>query len=219
MRRVSSFAQNSLEASTKSMKRLFFGVLFAITGIFCGVVIAICNSAFYPRDCGEDCVKLGELLIWTTACSIVFPLIGLAVWSRTSKGLGSVLTIAGVLTIISTFPAIAIYGHKLHQRYWAVAWRQEIPDLDFAFMTISTKPVIAVLEGTGSKVSIKAWERCAISGAYCDNKPAHVKARCLADGKVVAINESDWLAFQRIPEEDLQGLIDKPTDMHLCSRQ
>lgn len=96
------------------------------------------------------------------------------------------------------------------------------PNLDFSVMAIATRPVDArELSGTSktqAKVRVQAWERCALGLTSCDTKRRTVEASCLGSGRIVLIDEADWPAFQRIPDEDLPGIENAPKDMKLCGR-
>lgn len=205
------------------MKRLWASLLFIVAGIFCGVVISTLDMAFEPKDCGGSCgmsamVSLLTWITWVVICAIVFPVIGLLGWSRTGQTYRSLAVITLLLVLVSTLPALSIYGYQLHQRYWQDDWKRHYPNVEFSYMVIATKPVTVNTIGTESKTQIKIWERCLLGSLQCYTKPYSVEALCLGgEGRFVSIDESHWHAFQRIPEEDLQGPTDAPKDMHLCA--
>jgi hypothetical protein len=201
------------------MKQLGAGLLFIVVGLFCGIAIATLNTAFEPT-CGEDCTNtsLASLLTWTAICVFSFPSLGLLVWSRTGGTYKSLAAILSFFSIISVLPAISIYGHELHRRYWEDAWKRNIPNIDFSWMVIATKSVTAS-SADETNIQIKAWERCALGTTNCEKKPLSVEAICLGSRKIVIIDESIWPAFQRIQDEDLPGLIDNPKDMNLCENK
>ncbi|PVZ89004.1 hypothetical protein C9426_05750 [Serratia sp. S1B] len=175
--------------------------------------------AFEPKYCGETCAinALNSLLTWVVICAIIFPVIGLQLWSRTGQTWVRLAAITLILVLISTLPAFSIYGYGLHKRYWPDDWKRHYPNGDFSDMVIATKPVTVNTVGSESKTKIKIWERCLLGSVQCDTKPHNVEAICLDSGTVVSIDESHWRAFQRIPEEDLQGITDTPQNMQLCS--
>ena len=84
-------------------------------------------------------------------------------------------------------------------------------------MSIATKPVTATVYGAATLVQVKAWERCALGTVTCDNHRHTVEASCLNNGETLLIDEANWSAFQRIPQEDLPGLLEPPKDMKLCA--
>jgi Flp pilus assembly protein CpaB len=122
---------------------------------------------------------------------------------------------------ILLFSAGVICGAALDRS--TVAWRKSseaqdvIPNVDFSEMAIATRPVEATVSGGTAKVRVKAWERCALGFAICD-KPRQrtVEAVCLGSATTVLIDEKDWPAFQRIHDEDLQGVEGLPMGMNLC---
>jgi hypothetical protein len=198
-------------------------MLLAVTGFVCGAVVGLINTAFVP-NCGEDCSaeRLGNGIRWGLALLIAFPTIGAFTYKQIGRGLKQRICIVALLSLASIVPAAAFYGYGLHQRYWQIAWQSEIPNLDFSTMAIATRPVKVTLYDTKSKIQVKAWERCALGYAACDELPHTVEAICLGSGRVVLIDEPDWPAFQRIHDEDLKGLEGEalegaPKDMRLCA--
>jgi hypothetical protein len=144
---------------------------------------------------------------------VAFPIVG---WFLTKKVSATrVAAITAALFFAALLPAAGLYGYRLHQFYWQSSAPMGVPDVDFSYMVIATKPIIAT-QGN-SKVRIKAWERCVIGPATCGAKHQSVEAACLESKKWVTIDSSNWSAFQRIPDEDLGGLLDRPRDMNLCS--
>ena len=200
------------------MKRWLSLVVLAVVGVICGAAIGIINTAFVP-NCGEECVgeRLGKATLWSLALLLAFPAIGQFLFKRTGEGLKKTVIIVGGLCVASLTPFATMYGYGLHQRYWSTAWRSNLPSVDFSMMAIATKPVTAIDYGTTSKVAINTWERCALGVTTCDRQPRTVEAICLGSGTTVLIEESDWTAFRRIPNEDLAGISGQPTDMNLCS--
>lgn len=92
------------------------------------------------------------------------------------------------------------------------------PNLDFSIMAIATRPVDATESRGTEKVRVKSWERCALGYATCNEPgPRTVEAVCLGSGRTVLINEKDWPAFQRTPDDDLKGIENVPKDMKLCA--
>ena len=198
------------------MRRLLALVCLAVVGFCSGITVGAFNTGLVPL-CGDPCgaKRLGQSVIWGLSLLVVFPLIGNFAIKKLGGSLIKIFTIAIVLSFLVLFPAASIYGYKLHKLYWQSPAILGVPDVDYSYMTIATKPVTATY-GTSS-VKIKAWERCVLGPVYCDKQPRAVQAICLDTRKAVLIKESDWPTFQRIPEEDLQGLLDRPKDMHLCS--
>jgi len=95
--------------------------------------------------------------------------------------------------------------------------QEPVPNVDFSYMAIATRPVDATESGGTAKVRVKARERCALGYATCD-KPRErtVEAICLGSRATLVIDEKDWPAFQRLPGEDLPGVEGLPKNMHLC---
>lgn len=107
-----------------------------------------------------------------------------------------------------------------HRGYWSSSSevQEPVPNVDFSVMAIATRPIIATGSGSTVKVQVKAWERCALGYASCDGpRPRTVEAVCSGSRRTVLINEKDWPAFQRTPDEDLQGVENAPQDMKLCA--
>jgi hypothetical protein len=96
--------------------------------------------------------------------------------------------------------------------------QEPVPNVDFSYMTITTRPVKTTESGGTAKVQVKARERCALGYATCDKpRKRTVEAVCLGSRTTVVIDEKDWPAFQRIPGEDLPGVEGLPRDMNLCA--
>lgn len=192
-------------------------VALAAVGLICGAAIGIVNTAFVP-NCGEACAaeRLGKVTLWGLALLVAFPLLGQFGFKRTGEGLKQTIAVAGVLSLIALAPPFLKYGYELHQRYWKTAWQSDIPNIDFSMMSIVTRPVSATAYGTVSRIPIKAWERCALGVVTCDKRPRFVEAMCLGSGATVLIEESNWTAFRRIPDEDLPEIGGQPKDMNLC---
>ena len=197
----------------KLLASLFF---FTIVGIAAGGAVGAFNSGLVP-NCGEPCneERFGHVVIWALCLMLAFPIIGGLTLRRIGNGLARTATVAATLSFIALLPAAAIYGFKLHQFYWRSPATLGVPDFDYSYMVIATRPVTA--NYGSSKVQIKAWERCTLGPVYCDKKPRTMQAICLGIRKAVLIKEADWPAFQRIPDEDLPGLLDRPKDMSLCA--
>jgi len=195
--------------------------MLALVGLFCGVVVSMLNGAFDTRHCGEDCASaaLASLLTWAAAGVLVFPVLGLVLWLRTRKTFKSLVRVALLLALASTLPSLGVYGYELHSRYWKDEWKRHIPNFDYSLMAIAASPIEVTTAGAESKIQIKQWERCALGSIDCEKKPRSLEAICLGSGKVVTIDESNWPVFRRIPDEDLQGLDDRPGDMQLCKAQ
>ena len=200
------------------MKRLWVCLMLALVGLFCGVAVSMLNGAFEARHCGEDCASaaLGSLLAWAGAGVVVFLVLGLVLWPRTRKTFKSLVWVALLLASASTLPSLGIYGYELHSRYWKDEWSRHIPNSDYSLMVIAANSIEVTTAGAESKIQIKHWERCALGSIDCEKKPRSLEAICLGSGKVVTIEESKWPVFRRIPDEDLQGLNDRPGDMQLC---
>lgn len=198
------------------MKRLSILLFLAIVGLVSGVAVGAFNTGLVPL-CGDPCgtARLGQSALWGMFCMLAFPIIGGFAMKMIGGGIPKTIALAVALFFIATIPAAGLYGFKLHRIYWQSAAVLGVPDVDYSYMTIATKPITATYDSTD--VQIKAWERCVIGPVHCDKKPRTVQAMCLGIRKAVMIKESDWTAFQRIPDEDLQGLIDRPKDMHLCA--
>ncbi len=199
------------------MKRLLILIFFSIVGLMSGVAVGAFNTGLVPL-CGDPCgtERLGQSALWGVSLMLAFPIIGSFAIKKIGNSLPrAVVVIATALVFITIIPAATIYGFKLHRIYWQSTAILGVPDVDYSYMAIATKPITATHENT--TVQIKAWERCVIGPIYCDKKPRTLQAVCLGSRKLVIINESDWTAFQRIQDEDLQGLVDRPKDMHLCA--
>lgn len=107
-----------------------------------------------------------------------------------------------------------------HRAFWSSASevREPVPNVDFSHMAIATSPIEATIPGGTSKVRVRAWEHCALGYATCDKpRPRTVEAVCLGSRATVVIDEKDWPAFQRTPDEDLRGIENAPKDMKLCA--
>jgi MFS family permease len=198
------------------MKRFLTLIFFAIVGFVSGIAVGAFNTGLIPL-CGDPCStrRLGSSAIWGLALMVAFPVIAGVALKKTGRGIVSTFAVAVVLSLAVLLPAAAIYGYELHQFYRKSPAILGVPDVDYSYMVIATKPVTASYEN--SAVRINAWERCALGPVSCDKKPRTVEAMCLGIRKSVLIKEADWPAFQRIPEEDLQGLLERPKDMDFCS--
>jgi hypothetical protein len=122
------------------------------------------------------------------------------------------------------FAVIVVCGiaieRERHSGFWSQTSevQEPVPNVDFSHMAIATRPIIATESGGTAKVPVKAWERCALGYATCDKPLGRtVEAICLGSGATVLIDEKDWPAFERIQEEDLQGIENAPKDMKLCA--
>lgn len=105
---------------------------------------------------------------------------------------------------------------------WVLATevQEPVPNLDFSLMAIATRPVETTESGGAAKVRVKAWERCALGYTTCGERGRlTVEAMCLGSRRIVLIDEKDWPAFQRTPDEDLPGIENAPPDMRLCATQ
>jgi hypothetical protein len=191
-------------------------VFFAIVGIVSGAAAGAFSSGIIPA-CGEPCNvrRFGQVVVWALCLMLAFPIIGGLALRRIGNGLARTAAVAATLSFVALLPAAAIYGLELHRFYWKSPAALGVPDFDYSYMAIATRPVAAIYGS--SRVRIKAWERCTLGPVYCDKRPRTVQAICLGIRKTVLIKEADWPAFQRIPEEDLPGLLNRPEDMRLCS--
>lgn len=198
------------------MKRLSLFMFLAVVGFLSGVAVGVFNTGLVPL-CGDPCSseRLGQSALWGASLMFLFPIIGKFAHKKIESTLPKTAALAAALVLIVLIPAATIYGFKLHTIYWQSTAILGVPDVDYSYMVIATKPIIVTSDTT--TVQIKAWERCVLGQIYCDKKPRTAEAMCLGNRKFVMINEADWTAFQRIPEEDLQGLLDRPKDMHLCA--
>jgi hypothetical protein len=198
------------------MKRLLALIFLAVVGIVSGVAVGAFNTGLIPL-CGDPCStrRLDNSAIWGLALMVAFPAFGEFALKKIGNDLARTATVAAVLSFAVLLPAAAMYGFELHQFYWQSPAILGVPDVDYSYMVIATKPVTATYEN--SRVQIKAWERCALGPVSCDKKPRAVHAMCLGIRKAVLIKEADWPAFRRIPDEDLQGLLERPENMNLCS--
>ena len=197
------------------MKRFLALFFLAIFGVISGAVVGIFNTGLVPL-CGNPCNarRLDSLAIWGLALMVAFPVFGGFALKKFGHSLARTAAVAAVLSFAVLLPAAAMYGFELHQFYWKSPAILGVPDVDYSYMVIATKPVTVTYENSGLR--IKAWERCALGPVSCDKKPRTVEAMCLGARKSVLIKEADWPAFRRIPEEDLQGLLESPKDMNLC---
>ena len=51
------------------------------------------------------------------------------------------IALATALFLISTIPAAGLYGFKLHRIYWQSTAVLGVPDVDYSYMAIATKPI------------------------------------------------------------------------------
>lgn len=198
------------------MRRLLELLFLGVVGFVSGVAVGAFNTGLVPL-CGDPCSirRFGNSVYWGLSFLMAFPVVGWFALKKLGNGLARTAAIAAFLSFVTLLPAAAIYGFELHQFYWQSPARLGVPDFDYSYMAIATKSVAATYDN--SRVQIKAWERCALGPLNCSKQPHTVQAVCLGSGKAVQINEADWPAFRRIPEEDLQGLLESPEDMKLCS--
>ncbi|WP_306391213.1 hypothetical protein [Telluria beijingensis] len=202
------------------MNRLPELILLAVTGLISGVVVGAFNTGLVPL-CGDPCSmqRLGSSVSWGLALSLVFPVIGGPALRKFQGSRIRALAVAAFLSFLTVLPAAAVYGYDLHRQYWQSTARLGVPNLDFSEMAIATRPIEATLYGGTSSVRVKAWERCALGYANCGiPQGLTVEAICFGSGTTVLIKEKDWPAFQRIPEEDLQGIQNTRRDMRLCAQ-
>ncbi|MBK1689928.1 hypothetical protein [Rubrivivax gelatinosus] len=127
------------------------------------------------------------------------------------KALAGKLAVAALLCVLALVSAYA-----LHWRSANLSERARLPiapEADFSAMAIATR---AITPATPGAPPIKAWERCALGAARCEQRPRAVEARCQAG--VALIAEADWPALRRIPTEDLPGVEhpDSYRTMKLC---
>jgi hypothetical protein len=201
------------------MTRTFNLVLLAVLGFLDGITVAWFNMALDSPGCGEPCAgeNLSSAMLWGFACFFAFPLVAHLVYRRTGANAISVVTLALGLSLITVLPAVGVYSYKLHRLYWRDGGPLGVPDIDFSYMIIATRPVGAMIPGTTERVLIQTWERCAFGLVSCDTNPKTFEAICMQNRTTALVEERDWAAFQRVPDEDLQGLLDYPRDMKLCA--
>jgi len=89
-------------------------VFLLVVGLICGVMIATLNIAFEPKNCGEDCLNVAwtSLLMWTPACTIAFPSIGMILWSRIGRTWKNLFIISLSLALLAMTPAGAVYHYR-----------------------------------------------------------------------------------------------------------
>jgi hypothetical protein len=185
------------------MKTPAASALLAVVGLVCGVVVSLLNTAFYPRYCGEDCWndQFGAMVLWTLATVAAFVLLGTLSWTKSNKSprhLGLTLAALSALVLV---PAAALYVVRLQGVNQQILKTKGVQvDIEYSHMVIATRGVPGL--------NITDGDRCAIGQIQCDHEPLVVEALCR--GGVVTIPQPDWLAFKRLPAEDLPGL--QPSD-------
>lgn len=192
--------------------------LLSVLGLACGVIVGVLITMFVPR-CGDPCgmERLGAAVLWGVGGLAAFPLVGWFVLKQSGHTWKKLLLVSSSLIAITLGAATALYGYELHTRFWKNGGPLDVPNFDFSAVVIATKTMNVKAYGTDDLILVKAWERCAIGITRCDEKPRTVEAVCFDSRRTVLIEERLFTAFQRIPEEDLQGLIGLPKDMNFCS--
>ena len=202
------------------MKRLAAISVFAATGLTAGWLASWLVLAFSPA-CGYDCDNkaIGTFFAIVTGFSIGFPSIGhiLTRGELLTRKRVSVITIG--LTGITLLAAVGFYVAELHKRYTnAEAALPITANFDFMYMSIATRDVQTYTKAANGLAKpagvIPQWQRCAVDGAWCDQRPR--QAHMLCKSGEVYVNENDWRAFSLIPGENLKGAVSMKS-MNLCA--
>jgi hypothetical protein len=185
------------------MKMPVASATLAVVGLVCGVAVALLNTAFYPRGCGEDCGNdlFGAMVLWTLATVVAVALVGTIAWARSNRTLGRLGLTVAALSALALVPAAALYVVRLQGVNQHLLKTKGVQvGIEYSHMVIATRGVPGL--------NITDGERCAIGDVHCDGQPQTVEAMCR--GGVITIPQRDWLAFKRLPAEDFPGLL--PSD-------
>jgi hypothetical protein len=89
-------------------------LIFFVFGIVCSVVVSMLNTAFEPRNCGEDCVvALAEAyMFWIFLTAVSFSIVGPLAWFRSARTARSLTVITFFLMILFIAPAALVYGYR-----------------------------------------------------------------------------------------------------------
>jgi hypothetical protein len=192
------------------MRSRFALPLFGILGIICGGIVGKLNTAFII-NCGENCSD--DPLIWALGCLIAFPVIGQLIRRKTKNTPINTALIAIIFSAVTVFPTITLYGYNLHKKYWKLYSKQANTNTEYSQMVISETAI--------PSLGIAEAERCAISvNAICKENEKLLPALCQSG--FVQIPQQHWMAFKRLPKEDLYGLAPdkeyKSFPKHVCPK-
>lgn len=204
------------------MKKVFH-VLFLLTaGFFTGIFSSMMYIAFIPRYGDIDSGMVSNIVAWSFGCSVLFAIAGIISFRKYSLSLLNTFLVFAILSFAVMIPSVSLYFYRLHGEYSKLLHDREArTKMEFTDMAIATRPVQGWSDASYGKPSpsykIKKWERCALGYRRCDTKPRQVEAICRRS--TVNINESDWPAFSRIPEEDFPHTDSRSVSMKLCEER
>ncbi|AVS93400.1 hypothetical protein C8246_18355 [Paracidovorax avenae] len=165
---------------------LFLPALVGAALVSCLVGGFFFIRAFQAGDCDGGC-NLSTLVSIVAAAFVVFLVVGYFLMKRVAaKGTNPYPALIALSAVVVAVPGLALLGKELLPAGPLKA------NQDNSYMLMARRG----LPGLG----ISAGDRCIFSRIDCSAAPARIDAVCTQGA--VALEESQWSAFDRLPRED-----------------